>query len=141
MSEASTSTTTNLSITVKGPDTKLTLSVPVESTVLELKTLIHSQAPNFPVTQQRLIYSGRVLKDEDAVSKYNLKDGHTIHLVKGAAPTTNSEAAAVVPRNFAAGQQVAGNPLAPLMNAQNAGAVGKSALFLFNHLVFSSIVV
>lgn len=45
--------------------------------------------------------------------------------VKGAAPASSASTGQVVPNNFAAGQQVAGNPLAPLMNAQNAGAIGK----------------
>lgn len=76
MSEA-----TNLSINIKGPETKLTLSISPNSTVLELKAQIFENASNFPVAQQRLIYSGRVLKDEDQVSKYALKDSHTIHLV------------------------------------------------------------
>lgn len=43
--------------------------------------------------------------------------------VKGAAPA--AAPATVVPQNFAAGQQIAGNPLAPLLNAQNAGALGE----------------
>jgi len=73
--------TATLSITVKGPDTNLKLAVPTNATVLELKALIFENAPSFPIAQQRLIYSGRVLKDEDDVSKYALKDGHTIHLV------------------------------------------------------------
>lgn len=56
---------------------------------------------------------------------------HASSQVKGARPAGPSGVpgtteAAGVPRNFAAGQQVAGNPLAPLMNAQNAGALGKN---------------
>ena len=35
--------------------------------------------------RQRLIYSGRVLKDPDTLGGVKVKDGHTIHLVKGAA--------------------------------------------------------
>lgn len=72
---------TDLNITIKGPDTKLALVVPPTATVLELKNLVFAAAPNFPVDQQRLIYSGRVLKDEDLVSKYSLKTGHVVHLV------------------------------------------------------------
>lgn len=48
--------------------------------------------------------------------------------VKGAKPAPPaagaSSAAAGVPNTFAAGNQIAGNPLAPLLNAQNAGALG-----------------
>lgn len=38
-------------------------------------------------------------------------------------PGASGSAAIGVPENFAAGQQYAGNPLAPLLNAQNAGAL------------------
>lgn len=167
-----------INISVKGPsDLKLSLRVDTSVTVEELKQQIATENSEFPADQQRLIYSGRVLKDNECVEKYGLKEGHTIHLVslcddedpfehhrnratmcrtwhlkycelvteiehadpdlasckplqvKGAKPAGPSGVpgtteAAGVPRNFAAGQQVAGNPLAPLMNAQNAGALG-----------------
>lgn len=102
----STSDAASLSINVKGPQdvsnkqsatfgvqltgtraqTKLAVSVPASATVLELKALIEEGNSNFPADSQRLIYSGRVLKDEDLLSKYSLKDGHTIHLVSGSSP-------------------------------------------------------
>lgn len=52
--------------------------------------------------------------------------------VKGARPAGNTSTpasrgpseAAGVPSTFGAGQQVMGNPLAPLMNAQYAGQLG-----------------
>lgn len=50
--------------------------------MLELKGLIQAKDESFPAESIRLIYSGRVLKDEDLVSKYSLKQGHTIHLVR-----------------------------------------------------------
>ncbi|GAA6052362.1 hypothetical protein JCM3770_000205 [Rhodotorula araucariae] len=123
-------------LNIKGPsDVKLSVSVPSTATVADLKEAISNQKDEFPVDQQRLIFSGRVLKNEDALTKYGVKNGVAIHLVKGARPagaaaaSTASAArggseAAGVPANFAAGQQVMGNPLAPLMNAQYAGALG-----------------
>jgi ubiquilin len=51
-------------------------------TVLDLKQLIDSKI-QLPPADQRLIYSGKVLKDPETVATYKLKDGHTIHLVKG----------------------------------------------------------
>lgn len=72
----------SISINVKGPsDLKLSVAVPEGSTVAELKGLITQANPDFPVDRQRLIYSGRVLKDEELCSKYGLSNGHTIHLV------------------------------------------------------------
>ncbi|KAM0754784.1 ubiquitin-domain-containing protein [Meredithblackwellia eburnea MCA 4105] len=130
--EASTSSSeTGLEFFVKTPAGKITINLESAeaTTISELKSIIESKNADFPADQQRLIYSGRVLKDDDTVSKYNVKAGHTIHLVKSsrpaapAAPSSNSPAATGVPSNFAAGQQYAGNPLAPLLAAQNAGAV------------------
>jgi len=44
-----------------------------------------------PVEQQRLIYSGHVLKDAQSLSSYSLKDGHTVHLVRGASNNTSNQ--------------------------------------------------
>ncbi|GAA6002239.1 hypothetical protein JCM10207_003141 [Rhodosporidiobolus poonsookiae] len=131
--DASTSSDT-FSLNIKGPsDLKLAVIVPSSASVADLKTAIAAEKSDFPADQQRLIFSGRVLKDEDPLTKYGIKNGVAIHLVKGARPAgaastsggaRGSSESAGVPSNFAAGQQVAGNPLAPLMNAQYAGAFG-----------------
>ncbi|CAK7346073.1 unnamed protein product [Dovyalis caffra] len=70
-----------------------------------------------PVSQQRLIFRGRVLKDEHLLSEYQVENGHTLHLVArqpaepqpsanaGAGDTTRdnsnqgNDASAGVPRN------------------------------------------
>ncbi|GAA5882011.1 hypothetical protein JCM3774_003242 [Rhodotorula dairenensis] len=129
----------HFTLNIKGPsDLKLSVTVPSDATVEQLKEAISKEKEDFPVDQQRLIFSGRVLKNEDPITKYGIKQGVAIHLVKGAKPAGQSGAAgssstpasrlpseaAGVPSNFAAGQQVMGNPLAPLMNAQYAGALG-----------------
>ncbi|GAA6038882.1 hypothetical protein JCM8097_000550 [Rhodosporidiobolus ruineniae] len=126
----------SLTLNIKGPqDLKLSVTVDsAEVTVVDLKRKVAEAAgDDFPADGQRLIFSGRILKDEDPLSKYGVKNGNAIHLVKGARPAgaastsagnTRSSEAAGVPSNFAAGQQIAGNPLAPLLNAQYAGALG-----------------
>ncbi|XWS20877.1 hypothetical protein CRYUN_Cryun30bG0006700 [Craigia yunnanensis] len=35
-----------------------------------------------PVSQQRLIFRGKVLKDDDLLSEYHVENGHTLHLVE-----------------------------------------------------------
>ena len=45
--------------------------------------------------EQRLIYSGKVLKDPETLESYNVKDGHTVHMVRGA-PATPAPAPAPV---------------------------------------------
>ncbi|GAA5922434.1 hypothetical protein JCM1841_004908 [Sporobolomyces salmonicolor] len=123
-----------LSLNIKGPsDTKLSVTVNADATVADLKQEIERLNGDFPRDQQRLIFSGRVLKDEDPLAKYGVKNGVAIHLVKGARPAGVSSStpaargpseAAGVPSHFGAGQQVMNNPLAPLMNAQYAGQLG-----------------
>ncbi|KAE8348715.1 hypothetical protein BDV28DRAFT_142894 [Aspergillus coremiiformis] len=118
-------------------DAKFTLTLPLSAHVSELKEkLATSEYADTPAERQRLIYSGRVLKDNETLSTYKIKDGHTIHLVKSAASnqrqagtsqTTSTSTpsgasatpAAGVPTNLAAG--TGNNPLAGLTGARYAG--------------------
>ena len=58
-----------------------TVSVEAELTckVLDFKELI-SPKVDVPAAQQRLIYSGKVLKDTETLESYNLKEGRTVHM-------------------------------------------------------------
>ena len=114
-------------------DAKYTLTIPLTTTVLELKQkLSTSEYADIPPDRQRLIYSGRVLKDPDTLGSYKIKEGHTVHLVKGAASnarqnpatqgsssTTGTIATPSVPSNLASG--TGNNPLAGLTGARYAG--------------------
>ena len=119
-------------------DAKYVLTLPLTTTVIDLKTkLSTSEYADLPPERQRLIYSGRVLKDPDTLGSYKIKDGHTVHLVKGAASNqrqnpanmgssagtgtsgTAAPAAAGVPTNIATG--TGNNPLAGLTGARYAG--------------------
>jgi ubiquilin len=53
-------------------------------TVGELKSQLEADV-GVPPEQMRLIYAGRVLKDQQTLASYNIEDGHTVHLVQGAA--------------------------------------------------------
>ncbi|GAC99020.1 hypothetical protein PHSY_006617 [Pseudozyma hubeiensis SY62] len=135
---------TPLKINIKGPsDIKLTIEITSDQTVRQLKEAIEKQKPDVPADSQRLIYAGKVLKDEEALSVYKVKDGNTIHMVKSAArsaPTTGnpsvpgtapaassgsnnaaSSQAQGVPSNFSAGQNFTNNPLSALNRADYAG--------------------
>ncbi|KAL3698961.1 hypothetical protein R1sor_016983 [Riccia sorocarpa] len=57
-----------------------TLRVEKNTPVPALKDRIASVA-GIPVENQRLIYGGKVLKDDQLLSAYNVEDGHTLHLV------------------------------------------------------------
>lgn len=110
-------------------DTSHSITMPEAATVLELKTkLATEEFENVPVERQRLIYSGRVMKNDDALSTYKIKHNNTIHMVKSAAsnqtqsastPSATSNAAPAVPTNMASG--TANNPLAGLTGARYAG--------------------
>lgn len=106
-------------------DSKYDVAVEPSATVAVLKTLIEAQAEVKPEAQ-RLIYSGKVLKDLETVELYKIQEGHTIHLVKSAAKAAPlaapaaAPAAAAVPLNIAAGQG-SFNPLADLTSARYAG--------------------
>ncbi|KAI9205427.1 uncharacterized protein BJ171DRAFT_598531 [Polychytrium aggregatum] len=86
-------------------DNKFPVSVDSDAAVSELKAKIAEQlasTPNpTPAESLRLIFAGRVLKDEQTLSECKVADGHTIHMVRGnaprAAPATPASAAAPAP--------------------------------------------
>nr|KYP65246.1 Large proline-rich protein BAT3 [Cajanus cajan] len=45
-----------------------------------------------PVSQQRLIFRGKVLKDEHVLSEYHVENGHTLHLVERQPNQSQSQA-------------------------------------------------
>jgi ubiquilin len=116
-------------------DAKFTLTLNPSTTILDLKTkLAGSEYADIPAERQRLIYSGRVLKDGDTLAIHKVKDGHTIHLVKSAASTQRQGSASQssgaaqgrpaqnqtgIPTNIATGP--GNNPLAGLTGARYAG--------------------
>ena len=127
-----------VTFTVKSSnDAKYTITVPPSITVLDLKQKLSTKEyAELPPERQRLIYSGRVLKDAETLTSYKIKEGHTVHLVKGAesnqrqnpanqgtssagATGTGSAASSGVPSNIAAG--TGNNPLAGLTGARYAG--------------------
>lgn len=126
-------------------DKKHVLTLPSTTTVADLKTkLSSSEYADLPPERQRLIYSGRVLKDHDTLASTKIKDGHTVHLVKGAASNARQNPAsqgtgsstsgsgtpaAQVPTNIAAG--TGNNPLAGLTGARYAGFHGLPSMDSF----------
>ena len=111
--------------------------------VIELKNLLSGEAyENIPASRQRLIYSGRVMKDDEQLKVYKIKDGNTVHMVKSAASnaaqkpanastsgSSSASQATGVPTNMAAG--TANNPLAGLTGARYAGHMGLPGMDMF----------
>jgi len=85
--------------TTKGA--KDSVMVAATATVLQLKQAIAGKLENSPVESQRLIYKGRVMKDDKTCADYSLENDHTVIVVtknpkkKAVAPsTTNTQPAA-----------------------------------------------
>ncbi|XP_031269232.1 ubiquitin domain-containing protein DSK2b-like isoform X2 [Pistacia vera] len=61
---------------------KFSVDIDLESTVESFKTAL-SEKCEIPPEQQRLIYKGRILKDDQTLKSYGLEADHTVHLVRG----------------------------------------------------------
>ncbi|KAF5566086.1 Deubiquitination-protection dph1 [Fusarium napiforme] len=109
-------------------DSTHSITINDTATVLDLKTkLAGEDFENIPVERQRLIYSGRVMKNDDTLSTYKIKHNNTIHMVKSAAsnqqpnqtPAASTSTSTPAPTNMASG--TANQPFANLTGARYAG--------------------
>ncbi|KAG2186052.1 hypothetical protein INT43_002490, partial [Umbelopsis isabellina] len=77
---------TNITVKIRS-STGSTFDIEIDPealTVYELKELLVNSISATTPEGLRLVYSGRILKDPDNVSSYNVQDGHVIHVVKTA---------------------------------------------------------
>ncbi len=71
----------NMQIFVKTLSAKnITLDCQKSTTIRELKEMIHSKEA-IPVEQQRLIFSGKQLEDDNTLADHNIDSLSTLHLV------------------------------------------------------------
>lgn len=78
---ASDPTPTNLTVRIKTMDERVhRIEVNIDEKVSELKIKIRDQM-NVPLEKQRLIYTGKQLKDEQTLRQYNISDDVCILLV------------------------------------------------------------
>jgi len=70
-----------LRLNIKTTRRKEEVEVAPDCTVKELKELLAKKMGDTPVSQQCLIFAGRILKDEETLEGQGVKDGVTIHLV------------------------------------------------------------
>ncbi|XP_022982313.1 large proline-rich protein BAG6-like isoform X1 [Cucurbita maxima] len=81
-SSTSSTAASNIELNIKTLDShNYSFQVNKDMPVQLFKEKIASEI-GIPVNQQRLIFRGRVLKDEHALSDYHLENGHTLHLVE-----------------------------------------------------------
>ncbi|XWS67624.1 hypothetical protein CRYUN_Cryun04dG0021700 [Craigia yunnanensis] len=69
--------------------TKFTVRTSLESNVGSFKAVL-AQNCDIPADQQRLIYKGRILKDDQILQSYGLQADHTVHMVRGFAPSSST---------------------------------------------------
>lgn len=126
----------SITLHIKCGQNKWDVSIEPTNTVIELKEAI-SKVSEIPPANQRLIYSGKILKDDQTVESYKIADDHAVHLVRsgGSKPAASKSestpatgagaaatgAAAAVPSNISSGQTGGFNPLADLTGARYAG--------------------
>ena len=89
---------------MKTPKSKTTHKVKPAAKVSELKALISAETGN-AVPSLCLIFAGKILKDDDALSAHNIGDGMTVHLVI----KNNAGSAAANNRAAPAGSTEGGN--------------------------------
>lgn len=121
---------------------KFSVKASLELTVGEFKGVL-AQNCDVPPEQQRLIYKGRILKDDQTLVSYGLQADHTVHMVRGSAPAasppapvpassgnTNSTPAATQGAGpNPGGTGVAGASLFPGLGLGGLGGNGASGLF------------
>ncbi|KAG8048130.1 hypothetical protein GUJ93_ZPchr0008g12613 [Zizania palustris] len=98
-----------MEINIKTLDSQVhKLRVKKNVSVLVLKEKI-VEAAGVPVDQQRLIFRGRVLKDDHLLSEYHLEDGYTLHLVARRAAAEGQHSSGTSDENTHASVNVSGN--------------------------------
>lgn len=63
------------------PMTTFTVTIDQNATIRKLKESI-CEINSVPVDAQRVIFAGQILKDENTIDSYGIKDGFTLHFVK-----------------------------------------------------------
>ncbi|KAF1334415.1 Ubiquitin family protein, partial [Globisporangium splendens] len=130
---------------------KFSVDIELESTVAQCKQAL-VEPTEVPEAQQRLIYKGKVLKDDQTLASYGIEADHTIFFVRGSAPrparpapTTEASTASETPAPAASATPAAaptpaaaanpfGFPLFPPMGGAAAGASNGAAANPFGGL-------
>lgn len=71
--------------------TKFTVRTSLDSSISAFKAAL-AQNCDVPADQQRLIYKGRILKDDQTLASYGLQAEHTVHMVRGFASAASTPA-------------------------------------------------
>src|ERR1700710_1605108 len=87
------------------------ITIAETATVLDLKNMLAGDDyEKIPAERQRLIYSGRVMKDAEQLSTYKIKSGNTLHMVKSAQSNAAQNPASATTPSAGAPRAAAGVP-------------------------------
>merc|ERR1712038_411494 len=109
-----------ITVNVKTPKDKKSITVDEKSTIKEFKNKISAQFNNTPTEQLCLIFAGKIMKDHDTLETHAIKDNMTVHLVikSGAAPAASNSATSNTSSTSATGTGT-GSSTASSNTAQN----------------------
>ncbi|KAI8145240.1 hypothetical protein BJV82DRAFT_649115 [Fennellomyces sp. T-0311] len=65
---------------------------PESTTIRQLKKLVGDKMDGADPTELRLVYSGRILKDDDNCTEYKISQGHTVHVVRSSKKPSSPQA-------------------------------------------------
>ncbi|XXG60005.1 hypothetical protein AAC387_Pa04g1993 [Persea americana] len=103
---------------------KVSVQTSLNATVGAFKAVVAGSC-DIPAERQRLIYKGRILKDDQTLESYGLQADHSIHLVRGFAPPS-------APANIATTNSVEGADNSPnvarSVGSNEAGGFGGAGL-------------
>ncbi|XP_059640102.1 ubiquitin domain-containing protein DSK2b-like isoform X2 [Cornus florida] len=106
-------------------NSRFSVQIRLNSTVESFKSVI-AQNCDIPAQQQRLIYKGRILKDDQTLESYGLEADHTVHLVRGFASAASANTTGVAVTNT--GGSDTAPDVARSVGSDESGALGGSGL-------------
>mmetsp|Transcript_26844 Transcript_26844/g.61906 ORF Transcript_26844/g.61906 Transcript_26844/m.61906 type:complete len:315 (-) Transcript_26844:43-987(-) len=95
------------------------VQIDAENTVLELKKKVAELKPDFPVEQQKLIYSGKILTDEALLKDFDIKGFIVVMTIKAAPPPSSEARSADTSAPAPAAAPSPGPAAAPTSGARN----------------------
>jgi ubiquilin len=115
-------------------DQKYVITLKTTDTVQDFKDKIAEKCDT-AADRMRLIYSGRVLKDQDTIESYKIAEGHTVHMVRSTVAAA-STASAATPAASAVPAATPAAPVAPTPASTTATATPAAAAGMFLTLFF-----
>ncbi|KAK9172973.1 Ubiquitin family protein [Cryptosporidium meleagridis] len=106
--------------------TQFNITVPRNTIVKDLKDKI-SEPSNIPSSQQRLIYKGRILKDNDSLDGMKVESGHTMHLVKSGVQVENQKPTNILDQAADCNSSSGNSQTTNSNNAQNFNSIPPSS--------------